>query len=402
VKYDVLVLIINENSAVAKDAMVFRSFLRSHAKSDTSVIVVSASNSINLVVAGIQASSLSSLPPFTNHSTKYGFNEVINWITEAECTREADGKTANSTAVFADFDFEKYHSLYKSLKTSKLITVLDNAPARQVQTSNIYTANQHSGEMSASPMTTSSRFEKGKRLRWMEQGSAEKSGVSAIKDAVKNNVMDFANAFKRKLNTTQTLLTPLLKVARHDVWVVYWDYKLGKAQEFEIFNPSVKWDAKVTLSEQQVSIRVGDYNLSANRAGGRYVGTERGPYGESEFFVFRISAQGCNGDGDVLKMPKGKSPYFIEVSPFNIGNPYVDGYYGEESLLFDPTSKWRATIITRDDYKKDFAGICIDVDTDAHYVLNLNRMRDIDPPVYKGIESPSNDEFAAVIVKRFW
>ena len=139
-KYDVLALIINEDSAVVKDVTVFRNFLQSHAQSETSVLVIAASNSINLVIAGAQASTLSSIPPFTNHMTRHGFAEVMNWITEAECTREADGKAANSTAVFADFDLKKFPTLYRGLKTSKRLTVLDAVPSMPAQISNITAA----------------------------------------------------------------------------------------------------------------------------------------------------------------------------------------------------------------------------------------------------------------------
>jgi hypothetical protein len=133
-KYDVFTLIIDSNSAFANNALAFRSVISDHTHNDSTIVVISANNSIDRIIAGTDTKSLTGIPALTNRKAKAdNADEVFAWLVETQCMREADGKKSQKLGVLVDFDTSKHKALLVELKAKKELSIVEAITPKSVQ-----------------------------------------------------------------------------------------------------------------------------------------------------------------------------------------------------------------------------------------------------------------------------
>lgn len=134
--FDVFVLILDNESRYVKGKLSYDSAIAANTEPDSTVIVISANQTVERLIVGADASTITPpLPPLTNRTPKPGSRDdstsnVISWIYEVSNDREADGRSAKSIGVLADFDPIRYQSLLTALRDARNFTLVDETTTR--------------------------------------------------------------------------------------------------------------------------------------------------------------------------------------------------------------------------------------------------------------------------------
>ena len=125
-------LILDSNSALVKDAKVFHSTVSKYTHSDSTVLVISANNSVDRVIAGAAPQSLVEVSKLIDSKTKGDHvDRVFSWIIEAQCTREAEGKTSQALGVLYDCNLFSDKKFLEGLKTKRELSVIDSSTSKK-------------------------------------------------------------------------------------------------------------------------------------------------------------------------------------------------------------------------------------------------------------------------------
>jgi hypothetical protein len=125
---------VDNNSAFAKNAVAFRSAISEYTRNDSTIVVISANNSLDRLIAGTDPKNLAGVPTLTNHKAKAdNVDEVFAWIIEAQCTREVEGKKSQALGVLIDFDISKHKTLFTGLKAKKDLQVIEALTPKPIQ-----------------------------------------------------------------------------------------------------------------------------------------------------------------------------------------------------------------------------------------------------------------------------
>jgi hypothetical protein len=133
VKFDIFVLILDNDSSYIKGAPSYDVVLATYARPDTTVILVSANSSIERVVAGVDAETV--VPPLpllvsTSRRGQGGLNEIAKWVSEAREMRSVDGRSADSVGILIDFNPYVHDRLLADLRKVTSFSLLEEITPR--------------------------------------------------------------------------------------------------------------------------------------------------------------------------------------------------------------------------------------------------------------------------------